>query len=326
MLNIIGAGCAYPETVIDNQLLGELNPAHKTAGVLERAGIETRRSILPLAYIRETGNGDSWQASKVALESPTDLAVRAARQAIERAGIAAEELGLVIGDCATAFQSAPSEGQRVAGRLGLKIPAYDVFSGQGPVCQHLDMLSSWKEEVLPDYILCISSNCPTYRLNYRRGLEGVYLGDAAAALVVSIKHRGKLAVCGSFFGTDVKLQDVFQLDRFADGAVKIDEFRKIISARSAQMFNALMEKHHLTPGAYRFIGTQFDYGLLEEERIQHGIEPQQCWSNVRACGYTLGSSAASVLADQWAAVQPDQTVAVTHISPGIGFGYLLLRS
>lgn len=326
VLNIIGAGSAYPETVVDNQLLEELNPGNAAAWIGEHTGITARRSILPLDYIREAGNGDAWAASKAARENPTDLAVRAARQAIERAGISTDQLGLVIGECATAFQTAPSEGQRVAGRLGLKVPAYDVSSAQGPICQHLDMLCSWKDQELPDYVLCVATNCPTYRVNYRSGLEGAYLGDAAGAVIVSSRHAGRLGVFASFFGTDVAARHVFELEKFSGALVRVDEFKQAVSARSAQMYNSLMEKHSPAPGTFKYIGTQFDYRLLERERIQHGLEPQHCWSNVQDCGYSLGSSAVCVLADHWDSIRADQAIVVTQVSPGVGFGYLLLRS
>jgi 3-oxoacyl-[acyl-carrier-protein] synthase III len=326
VLNILGIGSAYPETVVDNQLIAEINSGLTADWIVENTGIEKRRSVLPLNYIRETGNGDAWRASSLVLETPTDLGVRAALMALERASVGVEEVGLVLGDCATAFQTAPSEAQRVAGKLGLKVQAFDVFSAQGPFPQHLDLLASWKEDRIPDYVLCISTNAPTLKVNYRQGYEGVYFGDAASAVVVSSRRKGKLTLQGSAYGTDVQLQNLLVLDKYNDALILVDEFKSAVAQRSAQILNSVIEQHHLLPGQYKLVGTQFDYRLLERERVEHGLTPQDCWSNVQHCGYSLGSSTGCVLAEQWEAIKPGQTIVITHVGAGLGHGHLVLKS
>src|SRR5690606_212376 len=109
MLHIVGMGHAHPDTEITNELLEDLGTGTNAEWIRHHIGIETRRSVLPLDYIRETKNADPRRALEVAQRTPTDLGVAAARMALERAGLAASDIGLVIGNCCTPFETTPAE-------------------------------------------------------------------------------------------------------------------------------------------------------------------------------------------------------------------------
>ena len=59
MLHILGMGYHHPETFIDNQFLESLETGTNAQWIMDKIGIETRRTVLPLDYIRETRNIDS---------------------------------------------------------------------------------------------------------------------------------------------------------------------------------------------------------------------------------------------------------------------------
>ena len=59
-------GPFHPDNVIDNAFLEDLDIGTSQDWILERVGIETRRTVLPLDYIRETKNQDPRQGQEAA--------------------------------------------------------------------------------------------------------------------------------------------------------------------------------------------------------------------------------------------------------------------
>jgi 3-oxoacyl-[acyl-carrier-protein] synthase-3 len=55
-LYIHGMGHYRPENVIDNAFLEEIGIGTTSEWIVTRTGIEARRTVLPLDYIRATGN------------------------------------------------------------------------------------------------------------------------------------------------------------------------------------------------------------------------------------------------------------------------------
>jgi 3-oxoacyl-[acyl-carrier-protein] synthase-3 len=53
-----GLGHFHPENEITNRFLEELDLGTSDAWILERVGIRSRRTVLPLDYLRETRNLD----------------------------------------------------------------------------------------------------------------------------------------------------------------------------------------------------------------------------------------------------------------------------
>ena len=177
---ILGAATVEPETTFDDDFLSEL-------GIKKPAGVETtsRPSVLKREYVRVSKNKDVRAAQLNQLSSPTDLGYFAALKALNAANISAESLGLVLGDTATPEQTIPSEAQRIAGRLGLKVPAYDILGLGGALSLFFSRLYSVREETLPDYILLVTTNTPTVYTDYSDAKSAYLFGDSAVAILVS---------------------------------------------------------------------------------------------------------------------------------------------
>jgi len=160
---IVGAGAAYPQGVLSNEHLSELGIrlSKEDSAVFDRFGVQARRSTLTRDFLSKHSSPDVLESRAAAVMTPTQLAVEAAKQAMDRACITTEQVGLIIADCATPYQTCPSEAQRLGGSLGLKVPAYDISAGASAFALSLDVLSSWREDRLPDYVLCVSTNVPT---------------------------------------------------------------------------------------------------------------------------------------------------------------------
>ena len=126
MIYLHGLGHFHPENVITNQFLEEMNIGTSVDWIMDRVGIEMRRTILPLDYIRETKNADQRATNDVRLYSNTQMGAAAARMAIERAGIKVEDIGMVISGSSAPNYLTPSEAATVACELGIDVPCFDL--------------------------------------------------------------------------------------------------------------------------------------------------------------------------------------------------------
>src|SRR5688572_3128132 len=96
MLYFHGIGHFHPENQIDNAFLESLDIGTSDPWIMERVGIRSRRTVLPLDYIRATKNKDLRAAQEAALYTNAETGRRAALMAIERAGIAPGDVGMVV--------------------------------------------------------------------------------------------------------------------------------------------------------------------------------------------------------------------------------------
>jgi len=111
-LYVIGVGHAFPEGRITNDALKE-NGISVSSDNSSLDFVAERATTLPLFYITETKNIDTWVARSVAQQNASDLGAQAARLALERAGLTSENIGLILGDCNTPIETTPGEAQRI---------------------------------------------------------------------------------------------------------------------------------------------------------------------------------------------------------------------
>lgn len=324
MLTVLGVGASFAETVLSNQLLAELRETVAVSEGLSSGGVTSRRSSLPVSYLRDTGNIDPRAAKGAAIVSPTELALRASTQALKQAGITPEQLGLILGDCSTPHQVTPAEGQRVAEKFGVTVPSYDLFTTAGPIPGHLDVLSSWAEDRMPEYALIFSTNTPSQRVNFRRGHEGCYMGDGAGAMVVSMKHSGRLALrdVASFF--DPSESGIISFDIF-DHAIIPSASETAVHAIALEMGKKAIENNRLDPLKIKFIGPEFSVGGGVELARKLGVSPQNHWSILAEVGNTLGASPILNLAARWNEVQKGDQVVCVQVGVGVSYGYAVFE-
>ena len=282
------------------------------------------RSTLPLSYLVETGNSDPRAARTAALASPTELAHRAALQALTQVGISAEQLGLVIGDCCTPYQVTPAEGQRLADKFGIKVPSYDIFTTTGPIPGHLDVLASWDESRVPEYALLFSTNTPTQRVNFRNGAEALFLGDGAGALVVSTQHKGKLAIrdVGSFHNS--RASGVMSFSTFEHASIPTAA-EAVVYEIALEMGRKAISANHLDASKIKFIGPEFT--LSSGAKLVHelGVSPQNHWSLLAEVGNALGASPVLNLAAHWQQIQKGDLLVCVQVGVGVSYGYAVFE-
>jgi 3-oxoacyl-[acyl-carrier-protein] synthase-3 len=325
-LYLHGLGHAHPGHEITNRFLEELDIGTDDEWILERVGIRARRSVLPLDYIRTTRNRDPRAALEAADWSQADLGAAAARMAIERAGIAPSDLGMVIsGNSANDTNTCPAGACHVARALELEVPAFDVSSACTSFYVQLHLLSMMEPERMPDYVLIVAPETLTTTVDYEDRATAVLWGDGAAAAVVSTSHPSGLQVIDT------------TLESRPEGTEKVliprgGHFQQ--DGRTVQMFGIkrmtrcvamLREQHEQEGRRFHFVGHQANLRMLERVREQTGIAPDRHHTNVEWYGNTGAASAASVISMQWEKWVPNDDIAVAGVGSGLSWASYLLR-
>jgi 3-oxoacyl-[acyl-carrier-protein] synthase III len=297
MLNVLGLGAAVPERIIDNKLLGDLGLI-SNGDILKRSGIVARHTTLMLDYIRTTKNACIGEAVYNAVESPTDLAQRAAHIALKRAGITSEQLGLIIGECSTPVETTPSEAQRLGNRLGLRIPAFDVCAGYiGPAGLAFETLEQLRTERIPDYILIVSTQTPTQKVDYSQGIEGLIFGDCAVAMVVSASIPGPVRMTRSSFKSSDRSGQI-SFNTLSRAIIKQPlDFNEIGRVAADVVRQAVSDGVALERCA--FVGPQIGIEALNYLHREFNIPEALRWSDIENNGYGLGAAELSVVARRW---------------------------
>jgi 3-oxoacyl-[acyl-carrier-protein] synthase-3 len=323
---ILGIGAAHPDVEVTDDILSSLGlkPTDQEARTLARSGVRTRRASLPLQYIKDTGNKEVLDGRPVAVATPTTLAVAAARQALERASISSEQLGLILADTATPYQTCPSEAQRVGCALGVKIPAYDVVVGAASLPLYLELLSSWKPERIPEYVLCVSTNTLTQHVQYgdSSALPAYLYGDAASAFVLSPRQSGKMRVVSSFVESSPHRAVSSVVERHiscaAQGALSKDEVVETISR--------VLKRIAPTNVPSRVVGPQLYSGEFSEYENALGLRAGSMISGTRESGYALGASSGVAVSVLWDSIRSGDTLAVVHAGDGVWGGSVVVAS
>ena len=324
VLHILGIGTTYPETLLTNEVLVELSGGSLTPDLLAATGIRSRASVLPLDYLRATGNTDAKLGEEAMALSPSDLATKAAEIALARAGITADQVGLILGDACSPLETTPSEAQRLGARLNIKANAYDVLTGGNGLLLHLSMLDGALPDRLPDIIVCFSANTPTQQVNYRTGHGAPFLGDAATAIVVSPRLRGRLAVTDVFYAAD-SVTDLVAFETYGHVRIDAPKLSEYMGKRGARVFTDLVSTKAAGCANLAVVPPQFDAVSNAAVVNGGGVEDARIWSNLERRGYTVGAATFSVLAERWDSLQSGEDIALIGIGGGSNYGHALLH-
>jgi 3-oxoacyl-[acyl-carrier-protein] synthase III len=162
---ILGTGHSYPEGILTNADLEELVET-SDEWIFSRTGIKQRRKAAPGEYT-------------------SIFAVRAARQAIERAGIDPLEIDLLLCATVTPDQILPSTGCIVQAELGAhKAAAMDLVAACSGFLYGLTLADTMIRTGQARYAVVIGAEILTQYVDYTDRATCVLFGDGAGAAVL----------------------------------------------------------------------------------------------------------------------------------------------
>ena len=325
MLYLHGMGHFHPENVITNQFLEDLDIGTNEDWIIERVGIHTRRTVLPLDYIRKTKNRVPKAAFEMSLYSNAQMAAAAARMAIDRAEIKAEDIGLVISGSSSTENSAPAEASLVAAELGIEVPCFDLNSACSSFGMQINFLSGMRPEALPPFILVVNPEGMTRHVDYSDRKCAVLFGDGSSAAIVSAAVPARAVFASCYYDTKpsewekvgISWNGYFHQD---GNAVQGFAIRK-----TTESIRMLQKSYCLNGNRFIFVGHQANLGMLQTVCERSLIPEDNHWHNVEYFGNTGCSGAPSVLSQHWNELRPGDHVAVAIVGAGLSWVHMILK-
>ena len=213
MLYLHGVGHFHPENVITNKFLEELDIGISEEWIMERVGIQTRHTSLPLDYIKTTKNQDPRAAFEACLYTNAQSGARAARLAMERAGLKPEDVGMVVSGSSAPDYVIPAEAAIVAAELGIDVPCFDLNSACSSFGVQLKFLSDMRPETLPPYTLVVNPENFTRTIDYSDRRTAPLFGDGSSAAVVSACVPSNMVFEASFSDSNPLSWDKVRIPR-----------------------------------------------------------------------------------------------------------------
>lgn len=326
MAYIHGLGHFHPENEIDNAFLQGLDIGTDAHWIMDRVGIESRRTVLSLDYIKTTRNVDPRAAIEASVYSNAQTGALAARQAIAAAGLQPADIGMVISGSCSPQSSCPAEACTIAAALGIEAPAFDVNSACSSLAAQLHFLNSMRTECLPDFVLLLQVENSTRAVNYNDRNSCVLWGDGSTAQVVSARLPARLHLVHSQFASDPKGCDKV---RFVQGGHFTQDGRTVqvfAIKRSLAVLAQLRERVGAERVAQmKFIGHQANRGMLDNIARSAAITPDNHWFNVDHFGNCGAAGAPSVLSQNQHRLREGDLVSIVVVGGGLSWGGALLE-
>lgn len=328
MLSILGLGASHPTSIIDNRTLARhLGLPESFAAEAEAAtGVRSRATVLGEDYLKTAAEFNPIESYKAITQTPTSLFHAAANEALNMAGVKAEEIGLIIGDTSTPYETTPSEGQRLGKALGIsRVPAYDAVGNSIAFPLHLATLLKWREERIPDRLIIGSANTPTQAADFRRGVDAWSFGDAACAAVVSSRQAGILKVLAADYVIDTTRSQDFAEPIYGAFKVNLAGVKSFVSEKLSKVVSELKSRDLIDGAAFAappdYLGVEAINSLVglgfSRERISYPSE---------TLGGSLGSSPGLALRAILPRLSKGDRAVVFAGGPGLSFGYVVVEA
>lgn len=163
-MRIIGTGSELPKKVVTNDQLAHFIDT-SDEWIRERTGIQ-QRCVL-------------------SNESLEDLAIEAAKKALDDAGILPTQLDYIICSNMVNEYVIPSMASLVGGNMGAQCPSFDINAACTGFMYALDMAEVLLQSDRANYVLIISAESPSRIVDWNDRRTCVLFGDGAAAVVLT---------------------------------------------------------------------------------------------------------------------------------------------
>jgi 3-oxoacyl-[acyl-carrier-protein] synthase-3 len=174
---------SVPDEVITNEYLSTIVDT-SDEWIVTRTGMRERRRVRPD-------------------QAASDLAIPAARQALENAGLAASELDMIIVGTISPDMLFPATACIVQDKLGARqIPAYDIAAGCTGAIYALSIADRFITSLSCKYILVIGVEILTKITNWSDRSTCVLFGDGAGAMVVGPCEDDEHGLLGYHIASD----------------------------------------------------------------------------------------------------------------------------
>ncbi len=324
-LNLLGLGHFNPENEITNQFLEDLDIGTNDEWILERTGIRSRRTTLPLDYIRETRNQDPRAGVEAALMSNAEMGARAAELALARAGLAPSDVGLLIGGGCAPNTASPAEACNIGAELGVATACLDINSACSSFIAGVYMLSMMDPAKLPPIVLLVTAEPMTGTVDYSDRSSAVLWGDGALAAVLSTKEQGRATLLGQSLTSDPVGREKVVIPRLGHFRQEGRTVQTFAIRKTSDLLRSTREEYETDDRNFHFVGHQANLRMLDSVCRRCEIPDDRHHSNCELFGNTGGASSGSVISQAWDKWTPRDDICVVGVGSGLTWGGYLMR-
>lgn len=306
MAYILGFGSAIPDRAVTNQDLA--NRLSRTPDWIRNvSGIEERRHVCG--------------------QSLVDLAAEAGKDALEKTGLAASDIGMLLVATGTGDRPFPGPACQVAARIGLSdVPAVDVPMASAGSIFGLALAA----ELTSAYgaVLLIGAEVMS-RVVMKEPLDpsvSILFGDGAGACILH-PSKGTAKVIGSILASDGAYAEDLKLE---EGTLSMNGRSVILQAsrKIPRVITQLLERYGLVAaGIETFLMHQANQNLMDRVADALGVARDRFYSNIRRYGNT-SSASMLIAAEEWSRTrgfEPGGYVCFTAFGAGFHWGAVLAQ-
>jgi 3-oxoacyl-[acyl-carrier-protein] synthase-3 len=301
---ILGFGAYLPSRVVTNAELAarfECEPQW----ILDVSGIEERR------YAE-------------AEESVASMGAAAAEQCLERAGIKASELGMILVSSGSSEQQFPGPASAIAKRLGLDATAaIDLPLASAGSLFGMSLAATLS--AVHGHVLVIGAekmSSIVSREPLERGVAPLFGDGAGACLIASVTRPddNSAAIVDSVIHSDGAFAEDLRLEFGAPlemngRSVILQASRKVPSA-----IRELLERNHRTASKVRvFLMHQANQNLMDRVARALEVDAARFYSNIRRYGNTSSASMLIAAEEWWRGTRPNAGDVICFAAFGAGF-------
>ncbi|MFJ7732070.1 beta-ketoacyl-ACP synthase III [Lysinibacillus sp. NPDC097231] len=305
---IIGIGKYVPEKVVTNFDLEKIMDT-SDEWIRTRTGIEERHFA---ADDQET----------------SDLAVAAAKEAIAKAGISPEEIGLILVATVTQDQTFPSVACMVQEQIGaVNAAAMDQAAACAGFIYSLVTAKQFVESNTYKYVLVVGVEKLSKVIDWQDRNTAVLFGDGASAAIVGpvSEGRGILSFELGADGTGGKHLYLTQQDTIAMNGREVFKFAVRQMGQSAVN---VLDKAGLTKEDVDFlVPHQANIRIMESARERLELPPEKMSKTIHKYGNTSAASIGISLVDELEAgkIKDDDIVVLVGFGGGLTWGAVTIR-
>jgi 3-oxoacyl-[acyl-carrier-protein] synthase-3 len=319
---VAGVGSFLPERVVPNEEFERLVDT-SDEWIRERTGIGERRFA-------------------AADEATSDLAVSAARIALESAGVAPEQLDLIVCATLTPDTPIPAAAVWVQRKLGIGVPAFDVNAACAGFSYAMSTGTAFIESGQAESILVIGAEVLSRVMDFGDRTTCVLFGDGAGAVV--LRRAEAAGVIGSVLGADGTAAEALYIPaggsatpasaetvEARDHSIRMPKGREVFKRAVVEMAGAcrqLLEKSGHTPDDVDvLIPHQANARIMIAVAERLGIDLDRAVVDVETVGNTSAASIPIALDRAWRSgrIREGHLVLLTSFGAGLAWGANLLR-
>jgi 3-oxoacyl-[acyl-carrier-protein] synthase-3 len=320
---ILGTGHAYPEGILTN---ADLEKIVETSDdwITTRTGIKQRRKAAPGEYT-------------------SMFAVKAARQAIERAKLDPADIDLLLCATVTPDQILPSTGCIIQAELGANnAAAMDVVAACSGFLYGVSLANSMIQNGQAKHALVIGAEILTQYVDYTDRQTCVLFGDGAGAAVL-----GPVEGDRGILGAKIKSDGRYEEQLFSPGGgtrrkptaetlaagdhffkMKGNELFKVAVRSMAEISRDVLERAgHKAEDIDLFIPHQANQRITEAVADRLNVDSAKVYSNIAVHGNTSSASIPIALDEcvQSGRIKDGDLVMMTSFGGGATWGGVLVR-